>query len=172
MRTTRLIRNRGKRRNNRIFEIDITSLLDILVILIVFLLKNYNSSGIVMNIPKGVELPQSESVTVNNFGTIVQVSPTKIWVEDKVVVDTEERSLGANLYDQNGRRIIPLHNALVELKNRIKELEKSTHGANKFTGNINLLVDKTIKYSYIKKLMYTCADAGFKTYNFIVLGDE
>lgn len=171
MRTTRFIRKRGRRKSKRQFEIDITSLLDILVILVVFLLKSYNSSGIVMNIPKGVELPQSQSMTLNSSGTIVQVSPTKIWVEDKVVVDIEKES-PKNLYDDKERLIAPLYNELVNIRNNIKELEKSTHGAKKFSGKVNLIVDKTLKYSYVKKLMYSCAEAGYRTYNFVVLGNE
>ena len=35
------IRNRGVRRKSKVLDIDITSLLDILVILLVFLIKSY-----------------------------------------------------------------------------------------------------------------------------------
>ncbi|MCK5884115.1 MAG: biopolymer transporter ExbD [Bacteriovoracaceae bacterium] len=171
MRTTRFIRKRGRRGAGRNFEIDITSLLDILVILVVFLLKSYNSSGIVMNVPKGVELPMSQSQTLNTSGTIVQVSPTKIWVENKIVVDSEKDRKGT-IYSEKGRLITPLFDELVSIKNSITQLEKSTHGAKKFSGKINLIVDKTIKYSYVKKLMYSCAEAGYRTYNFVVLGPE
>ena len=171
MRTTRFIRNRGKRKNNKGFDIDITSLLDILTILIVFLLKSYNSSGIIINIPKGVELPKSESITLNTSGTMVQVSPEKIWIDDKLVLDAEKDRSG-NIYDDGGKLIVPLYNELVSIKNSIKQIELTTQGANKFSGKINLIVDKTLKYSYLKKVMYSCAEAGFKTYNFVVLGEE
>lgn len=170
MRFNRFIRNRGRKKSSRNFEIDITSLLDILVILIVFLLKSYNSSGIVMNIPKGVEIPNSQSATLNTSGTIIQVSPTTIWVEDEIIVDSNANS--KQTYDQGGRRIIPLYNKLVEIRQNIKHIEKTTHGAKKFSGKVNLIIDKSLKYSYVKKLMYTCAEAGFRTYNFVVMGTE
>ena len=44
--------------------------------------------------------------------------------------------------------------------------------AKKFSGVANLIIDKTIKYSYVKKIMYTCAAAGFKQYKFVVLAKE
>lgn len=171
MRTKRFIRHRGKRNKANEFDLDITSLLDILTILIVFLLKSYNSSGIVINVPKGVELPTSESISLNSSGTIVQVSPEKIWIEDKLVLDAENDKSG-NIYDDGGKLIVPLYNELVSIKNDIKQIEMSTQGAKKFSGKINLIVDKTLKYSYLKKVMYSCAEAGFRTYNFVVLGEE
>ena len=81
----RLIRNRVKRKRTEVLDVDITSLLDILVILLVFLLKSYNSSGVIFNVPKGIKLPYSEAKQLNTPGVIVQVSETKIWVDDQVM---------------------------------------------------------------------------------------
>jgi len=170
MRRSRSISSRGRARKKKgVMDLDITSLLDILVILLVFLLKNYNSSGIVLNVPDGIELPSSKSSSVNTSGIIVQVSPTTIWVDNKVVLESKSDSLSK---DRTGRRIIPLFNELVKKKDIIKQIEKTSPNAKKFSGVINLVVDKTIKYSYIKKLMYTSAAAGFGKYKFVVLGEE
>ena len=170
MRRSRSISSRGRARNKvSVMDLDITSLLDILVILLVFLLKSYNSSGVVLNVPKGIELPSSQSASMNTSGIIVQVSPTKIWVDNEVILESKNDSLSK---DRTGRRIIPLFNELVKKKEMIKRIEKTSPEAKKFTGVVNLVVDKTIKYSYIKKLMYTSAAAGFGKYKFVVLGEE
>ena len=84
------IRKRVKRKKSQVLDIDITSLLDILVILLVFLLKSYNSSGVVFNVPKDISLPRSESKTINNAGVIVQVSTTAVYVDDKVVLNIKK----------------------------------------------------------------------------------
>ncbi|EQC48355.1 transport energizing protein, ExbD/TolR family [Bacteriovorax sp. BSW11_IV] len=165
----RSIRNRGKRKKSKVFDLDITSLLDILVILLVFLLRSYNSSGIVLNVPKGVELPKSESANINSTGVMVQVAPDKIWVDDKLIIDN---SSNGGALSNTDRRLIPLFNELVRKKNEIKLIEKTTPNAEKFSGNVNLIIDKSIKYTFIKKLMLTCAEAGFKSYKFVVLGEE
>lgn len=166
----RLIRHRNKRRRKSILDLDITSLLDILVILLVFLLKNYNSSNVVMNIPKDIRLPNSTSRSLSSQGVVVQVSNDKIWVDDKNILSSENSE--SRIYDRGGRRIISLYNELVAKKKAFKLLEKTTDGAQKFTGYINLIVDKEVKYSYLRKLMYTCAVAGFREYKFVVLGEE
>lgn len=173
MRTQRSIRNRGRRRKKEVLELDITSLLDILVIMLVFLLKSYNSNGVVLNVPKGVILPTSESQMVNSTGVNIQVSPDTIWVDDKAILTVKQMNeRPRSVLDQGRRRIIPLYNELVDKKNTINRIQKSAKGASKFTGVANLIIDKSMKYSFIKKVMYTCAEAGFKKYKFVVLGED
>ncbi len=153
------------------FDIDITSLLDILTILLVFLLQSYNSSGVVINVPKGIVLPQSNSESLNNFGVNIQISQSQIWVDDKEVLNTEEAD-GSKIYDDGGRRVIPLYDQLVRVKELIKQSEKLSPQAKKFSGIANLIVDKSLKYSYVKKIMYTCAAAGFKEFKFVVMANQ
>ena len=166
----RSIRNRKKRGKSELVDIDITSLLDILVILLVFLLKSYNSSGVTLTIPSGIELPQSTSQSLNNAGVVIQVSKEKIYVDSEVVLDTENTP--KNIYDHGGRRIVPLFNQLVKKKELIKMTAKQVPEAKGFSGLANLIIDKSLKYSYVKKIMYTCAEAGFREYKFIVLGED
>lgn len=158
--------SRGKRKET-VFDIDITSLLDILTIMLVFLLQSYNSSGVVINVPKEIELPRSASETLNNFGVNIQVSKTQIWVDDAEVVNSDLPN--EQMYDEEGRRIVPLYNELVKIKETIKQSEKLSPQAAKFSGVANLVIDKSLKYNYLKKIMYTCAAAGFKEFKFVVL---
>lgn len=179
MARNRSIRNKKRPRRNS-ENIDITSLLDILVILLVFLLKSYNSSGVVLNVPKGITLPDSKSDTPNTAGIMIQVSKEKIYVDDKTILDNENPP--QKIFGEGGRMIVPLYNTLVQKKEEIKTLSKQVNlvagvedddeNKKKFTGIANLIIDKTIKYSYVKKIMYTCAAAGFKEYKFIVLGED
>lgn len=165
----RSIRFRGIRRKSEVIDLDITSLLDILVILLVFLLRSYDSTGVIMNIPKEIQLPTSKSRSLNENGVVVQVSPKIIWVDDKEVVNTETTT---NIYSGDKKVILPLYNELVSKKNEVQRIAKATPNAEKFSGKINLIVDKTIKYSYIKKLMHTCAQAGYQKYKFVVMSQE
>lgn len=146
-------------------DVDITSLLDILVILLVFLLRSYDSTGVILNVPKDISLPKSASQSINKTGVVVQVSPDKIWVDDKEVLNAENSSY-------KGRVIPPLYDELVKKKNEIKRIARMTPNADQFSGVVNLVIDKTIKYTYIKKLMHTCAEAGYGKYKFVVMGEN
>lgn len=170
MRLNRSIRNRGRRGKKPLIDLDITSLLDILVIMLVFLLKSYNSTGIILNVPKDITLPSSNSQDINTSGVVVQVSPNTIWVDSEVILEKE--SPKGRIYDYGGRRIIPLFNELVRKKNLVKQVSQVTPEAAKFSGIVNLIVDKSIKYSEVKKVLFTAAEAGYKSYKFVVLGEE
>ncbi|MAX65820.1 MAG: biopolymer transporter ExbD [Bacteriovoracaceae bacterium] len=170
MARTRSIRNKKKRAKKDVIDVDITSLLDILVILLVFLLKSYNSSGITLTIPQGIELPVSKSSSLNNPGVMIQVSKDKIWVDSETILDAEDPP--EIIYDHGKRRIVPLFNELVRKKEQIKATAKQAPQAKPFSGLANLILDKSLKYSYIKKIMYTCAEAGFKEYKFVVMSEE
>ena len=178
MRTHQSIRKRGARRKSNVMDLDITSLLDILVIMLVFLLKSYNSSGVTFNYPKGIKLPTSKSESPNNFGVAIQMSKEKIWLDDKELVDLERAERDPyykrTVFDQSteGRMIIPLYNELVNKKNMVKRIEKSSDNAKKFSGIANLIVDKDIRYTQLRKILFTVAEAGYKQYKFVVLGEE
>jgi len=160
----------NKRRKHQVLDVDITSLLDILTIILVFLLQSYNSSGVIINVPKDISLPRSTSESLNNFGINVQVSKSQIWVDDVEVVNTDSADKG-QVFDEGGRRIVPLYNELVKIKETIKQSEKLSPQAAKFSGVANLVIEKSLKYDYLKRVMYTCAAAGFKEFKFVVLTD-
>lgn len=166
--SVRASRFKNRRKKTSVIDVDITSLLDILTILLVFLLQSYNSSGVIINVPDGIELPKSASESLNNFGVNIQVSKTNIWVDDKEVLNSETAGSG-QVFDEGGRRIVPLYNELVKIKETIKQSEKLSPEAVKFSGIANLVVDKSLKYNYLKRVMYTAASAGFKEFKFVVL---
>lgn len=170
MARTRSITHKRRKAKKGPVEVDITSLLDILVILLVFLLKSYNTSGVMMTVPQGIELPRSASQTANSAGVQIQVSKDKIWVDSVAVLETD--NLPKTVYDQNGRRIVPLFDELTKKKEEIQKLAKLAPQAKDFSGIANLIVDKSLKYSYLKKVMYTSAQAGFKQFKFVVMGEE
>lgn len=167
---SRRIQSRRRRKTPQALDLDITSLLDILTILLVFLIQSYNASGVIINVPDGITLPRSITDSQNTFGVNVQVSADKIWVDDKEVLNTA--SMPEKIYDNDGRRIISLYNELVRVKENIKRSEKTSPDAKKFSGIANLVIDKTLKYNYVKRVMFTCADAGFKEFKFVVLTDK
>ncbi|GAB4009495.1 MAG: hypothetical protein Fur0010_00180 [Bdellovibrio sp.] len=166
----RSIRFRGRRQKIAGIDIDITSLLDILTIMLVFLLQSYNSSGVIFSVPKEIKLPNSESLNMNTSGVNVHATKDKIWVDDKEVLNL---SKGDRRYlDQGNRRIIPLYSELVNKKQTIKRVASQAPNAAPFSGIVNLILDKSLTYSEVKRIMYTCAEAGFRQYKFVVLGVE
>ena len=163
MSTGRSLKKRFSRRNRLSFDVDITSLLDILIILLVFLLKNYNTTGVLYTVPKEISLPFSESPTPSQNGIVVQVAKKSIWVDEKKIFDSKNEDV--NILE---KEILPLYDELVKKREQIQQIEQTTEDAKKFTGLITLVVEKSLKYSDIKKVMETCANAGFMKFKLSV----
>lgn len=163
--------SRKRREKKEVVDLDITSLLDILVILLVFLLKSYNASGILLNIPENLKMPESKSKSMNTTGVMVQISKDKMWVDDKEVYSFKNPKKHSRLYGRNRTLLRPLYNELVAKRQEITTLQKATNNATRFSGVVNLVVDKSYRYDFIKKVLNTAAIAGYQQYKFVVLGE-
>ncbi len=168
----RLIRFRNQRKSREPMDLDITSLLDILVILLVFLLKVYSANNIIINIPKDVELPTSKSEALNTDALVVQLSKEKIYVDSKEVIDYFSNPEGLVVYGDDGRLVIPLYDKLVQIKEELELTKAQANIEKDFSAILNLVVDKEVEYKEVKRVLYTAAQAGFKQYKFVVLSPE
>ena len=110
-------------------------------------------------------------ITINTTEIIVQVSPKSILVDDKLVLDSS--NLPPRVFDGPGsKRIIPLYDSLSVKREEVKQINRALPEPKPFSGVVNFVIDKTIGYNYIKKLMYTAGEAGFFKFNFVVIGEE
>lgn len=143
------------RRKQEAMEIDITSLLDILVILLVFLLKSYNASNLKLDLAKHIELPDSSARQLGTHAIIVQVDDKKrIFIKNKEIGRVLAGEKVDVLYDYLARE-----SKIVETQTKIKPKQ------------INLVFHKNLEYDAIKKVMHTSASAGYTDFKFIVQGN-
>ncbi|WP_372654884.1 biopolymer transporter ExbD [Halobacteriovorax sp.] len=170
---------RNKRRSvivkkKKELDIDITSLLDILVILLVFLLKSYNPSDLKLDLTNNLELPESVSLLHGNQSVTIQVNKNR-----SVYIDNKE----IGKIPKTGSNIAFLEKKLKEMKEQgdkelkefksrdltsvDKDLIKSKERSNK---QINIVLDQTLSYSDMQKVMHASATAGFPKFKFIVKG--
>ncbi len=171
MARNRSIRHRQPKTKHAAEEINVTSLLDTLMLLLIFLLTNNSFTGKVINVLPGLTLPKSKVTTANDSGVIIQVSQTEIWVDEVKILSFDEATNQGISFDQGGRRIVPLYNELVRKKDEVNAINKEVPRAIPFSGIANLVFDEKLKYDLVKKVMYTAAEAGFLEYKFIVLGE-
>jgi biopolymer transport protein ExbD len=164
-----------KRGQKEPMDVDITSLLDILVILLVFLLQSYSASDLRVDLVENLSLPSSASQALGSRTVLVQINrEEKMWVDDKYIGSITTRG-----------EIIPELSEILKLKKAEKEqeieklnervpssnveekaLEKRKDGLKR----INLILDEEIQYALMRKLMHTSAMAGFPEFKFIVRG--
>ena len=149
------------RKKAEAFEVDITSLLDILVILLVFLLKSYNPTDLKLDLKKGITLPNSRSEVLGGHAIIIQVNKERdLFVNNKIV----------GKVDALGGVIEGLRKELEVIRDAEKvEREKNPRRlANLSLKKINLVFDQKTPYKTLKDVMHTSAIVGFNEFKFIV----
>jgi len=140
--------------------VDITSLLDILTILLVFLLKSYNASDLKLDLTKGIEMADSDSKVMTRFAPVIQVNR-----ESKVFLNNKEI----------GR--LPASGEMIILTNKLKEERAKTEENNKMKKQqynaelVNLVFDKEMDYQIVQRVMHDSALAGYSQFKFIVKGN-
>lgn len=141
-------------------ELNLTSLVDMLTILVVFLLQLFSASGELLTIQKNIKLPEAKNFKDLEGAPIIAVSADSITLDGRVVASTEQLKKD----ESADWKIVDLHDQLVTLKNNFKLL----HPSDPFTGMVNVQSDKSVDFKVIKKVMYTCGQAGYANVNFAV----
>lgn len=153
-------------RKKQDMDVDITSLLDILVILLVFLLKSYNASDLKLEPAAKIELPSSKSMALGRHSVIIQVSSEKeIWLDNKKI----------GILDNSGDKIDILFEKLKMIKDKERETLRTIASAEerkkKESKQVNLVLDQSLPYQVVRRVMHTSAMAGYPEFKFIVQGN-
>lgn len=159
--------SKARQKKNKELDVDITSLLDILVILLVFLLKSYNPTDLKLDVVKNISIPSSDSKTLGHTAITLQVSGEKeFWIETKKMGVLSQSSS-----DRYEKLFSILTDKKKETKEKVDRMPAEQKKLNeKKAKNINLVFDRTLPYEVIQKVMHTSALAGYTQYKFIVQG--
>lgn len=143
-------------------DVDITSLLDILTILLVFLLKSYNASDLRLDLQKGLEMAQSDARAMTRFAPVIQVNK-----EAKVFLNNKE----IGRMPASGEMAV-LTEALKKAKSDL-ESQNATKAKNQQVNTelVNLVFDKEMDYAVVQRVMHDSALAGYSQFKFIVKGN-
>lgn len=141
-------------------ELNLTSMVDMLTILVVFLLMTFSASGELLTVSKNIVMPEAQNFRNLERAAIIAVSNEIVTLDGRPVADAQE----LNRADTVDWKITDLHDQLVTLKNNYKLL----HEGQDFPGTVIVQADKKIDFKILKKVLYTCGVAGYKNVNFAV----
>jgi biopolymer transport protein ExbD len=152
----RKIEGGGKRNINA--NLSLTSMIDFLVVTVVFLLMTFSTSGQTPQ-AKGLTIPKAENTLDMIDAPIVSVVGTQILVNGNSAGNTRTVEESDRL-----QRIDELFNSLKAQR----EMWKQTHPNKDFPGVVLLQIDNHIKAVVVKSVFQTAAYAGFPNVSFVV----
>jgi biopolymer transport protein ExbD len=141
-------------------ELNLTSMVDMLTILTVFLLMTFSASGELLQVQKNIVLPEAQNWKDLEQAPIIAVSKDSVTLDGHMVAD-------ATVLNQENTadwKIVELHDLLVTLRNNYKLL----HPSDDWKGIVIVQADKGVDFKVIKKVMYSCSIAGYQNVNFAV----
>jgi len=149
-------RNRwgSKKSRNPVVQLSMISLMDIFTILLLFLLVNMGTEGIVLPSSDELKLPASTSQNVPKTTVTLMVTEKEIFVEGTKMMEV------AKALKQNKSTLLPVRKELKRLAERTRQVA-SKNSSVAFTGNITIMGDRQIPFHLLKKLMTTSAQAGY-----------
>ncbi len=128
--------------------LNLTSLMDMFTIILVFLLKSYSTEGGLIHPSENLTLPKSTVENVPETALDVIVSKETIVVNDEIVETVANAAQMSELY------LPKLGDKLKVYAQRAKEAEQQ-YGI-RFSGKVNVQADKDLEYGILMKVLATC----------------
>ncbi|KFE62121.1 ExbD/TolR family protein [Hyalangium minutum] len=166
-----LARKKRKEREaaGEIKELNITAMMDMMTILLVFLLKSFASSSASITASDDVKPPVSSTRATPKDTVAVTITPKNILVGEKEVLRLTNGQVPAE--QLQGRLVAPLDAALKKEVEKLKYIADRNPAA-PFNRELSVIGDKRVPYDLLLTVLYTAGQNELENYRFVVLQKE
>jgi biopolymer transport protein ExbD len=161
-------RSRGRRDGETEGGLNINSMMDMMVIIIVFLIKSVGSEPIQINQNDDLRLPNSTSTLAPEDMMVMSITKQWVMVEDESVIPINDGQIDPSALQSATSAVIP------ELQSRIEEqLNEQEQWARiagrEFEKMVTIISDSQTPYRVLTQVMITAAAAGVTNFKFAVI---
>jgi biopolymer transport protein ExbD len=141
------------------FRPQLTSLIDVMTILLVFLIKSFSVEGNLITPSEDLVLPISNSDKQPKQLCAIEITKTSILGDGQIIVGIDD----VNRHDS--LLIEPLYKWMIV---------KRAHCGDSTRGGREVMIqcDRELQYRYVKRVMYSCSKAGFNRFSVLVIQEE
>jgi len=149
------------RTESSVYELNLTAMVDMFTIILIFLLRSYSSSAVQLTPAGQLTLPASFSSSSPVEALKMVVGKHGIFVDDIKVIDLTEGVINKKDIDTKDPQFIrALFTELDKQAQKTRDIA-AVNESLKFDGKIIMQADKDISYALLKKVMYTATIAGY-----------
>jgi biopolymer transport protein ExbD len=175
MRFSRAMQRKKRIERDAAFEIrelNITAMMDMMTIILVFLLKSYSTSSVSMTASEDIKPPVSSTRATPRDTVAVTITPRTIMVGDRKVVDLVGGQVPPSLLaGGSGRFVLPLDAALKKEVEKLKYIADRNPNA-PFSHELSVIGDRRIPYDLLMSVLYTAGQNELENYRFVVIQKE
>ena len=153
---------KGRKAGN--VELNVIPMVDIMTMLTMFLLMQFSATGEVLMMQKDLKLPEA------NHGQIIERAPVVAVTKEQVVVEGQKVADIMDIEKDDFWNIPALEERLRDEKKRWDYIHQNDPDREKnWKGDINIQADVKVPFKHIKRVMYSCNQAGYYNINFATL---
>jgi biopolymer transport protein ExbD len=131
-----------------------TSMMDILTVLLLFLLKSFVVDGEAQTPPPGITLPSSTAAAAPEASLVIAIG------SDAILVNSEKIASIAETKQSPRMLIAPLDRRLAAVRAQMAEIENAGGAAAERV--VTIQGDREIEFQVLEKVMYTLHQNGFE----------
>ena len=148
-------------------DVNINSLMDIMVIMLVFLLKSYGEEPI-QAVGDDLKVPSSTSQLEPADTMTITIRRTSIQVNDSTVVDLQEGEVDPSQLSGDGE--LRIERLLEELNDAVEqERSEAEITGDDYEPEATVIADQTTRHRLILKVLYTATEAELTQFRFAVI---
>lgn len=144
-------------------DLNVTPLVDMFVILVLFLIANFSATGEIMSLSKDVKLPEASNTEELTLAPVVLVSKEEVLLSGVLIGRIEDLTRDDYL------NIPALEEKLRDEKKNTENLHSAAGEAGGFKGEVNIQADVSVQFRIIKRVMFSCAAAGYGNISFATM---
>ena len=165
---------KAKRRPLPEMGLNITSLLDVLTVMIFFLIRTLTVSNQAFEVPEQLRLPAAITDSQAQEATVVALSRKDIRVNHDIILQLDKNhKFPSAEVAEDGRTLAKLKTRLEKERNKKKQLFLSKGGSEFIPpGKILIQADKDLPFETVKYMLYTVASSGYTDFQFVVENKE
>jgi len=143
-------------------SINLTPMIDMFVMLVLFLIMQFAASGEILYINKDVILPKARVIAELQRAPVITLTKDSISFEGALV---------QKVADLQGEEVFKSEELGKQLQEHRKKYEGHPELAKLFKGEVIVQADSDVPFVIVKKVLNTCAANAFFTINYAVLAE-
>lgn len=147
-------REPGVRRHLEPPKLNLTAMVDVFTVLLVFLLKSYSAEGTLTAAAQNLELPASTSSATPQPTITITISEDTLFVDDERVGTLVELTAGDTPY-------IPALGQALRARVEKARFIAASNPSHSFQGRITILGDKNTPFATLERVMFTASSSEF-----------
>jgi biopolymer transport protein ExbD len=151
------LRKPRSNKNLKAFKPQMTSLIDLMTVIIIFLLQSFSTEGQIITVSNDLSLPKSSARKTPELNVNIVVTNKYIMAENEKLVAVDDVLSNDDL-------VVPQLYAWLGQRREMTEKIAQYSTKTTFKGNVTIAGDKRIHFRLLKKIMYTCGQQGFNNF--------